>query len=175
VPADGGVRARAWVAITSTDTRWFVARWSDPRAWAVEPLAVRLATPSQARPLLNSLMLHGHLQPGYDYLLERKLSALPCRGLAQPAGWGPGQVVQAAGELGHGVRARTGMASQVAARLLIQTGRTLAELTESDLAVFAAAIDERDTRHDRELKHYRTAVYASGSCSTTSAARSNRR
>lgn len=140
---------------------WFFARWSNPQAWAVEPLAVRLATPSQTRPLLNFLMLHGHLQPGYDYLLERKLSALPREAAISPLGADLVRFVQAAEELGYGIRARTGMASQVAARLLVQTGRTLAELTESDLAAFVAAIDEREARHDREFKHYRTAVYAS--------------
>ena len=140
---------------------WFFARWSDPQAWAVEPLTVRLATPSQTRPLLNFLMLHGHLQPGYDYLLERKLSALPREAALSPLGGDLVRFVQAAGELGYGARARAGMASQVAARLLIQTGRTLAELIESDLAAFVAAIEERETRHGREFKHYRIAVYAS--------------
>lgn len=141
--------------------RRFLARWPDPQTWAAEPLALRLAASSQTRPLLNFLMLHGHLQPGYDYLLERKLSALPREAATSPLGADLAWFVQAASELGYGTRARAGMASQVAARLLIQTGRTLAELTESDLAAFDAAIDEREARHDRPFKHYRTAIYAS--------------
>jgi len=52
--------------------RCFLARFPDPQAWAGLPLAARLAgTRPQLQPLLNFLMLHGHLRPGYDYLLDR--------------------------------------------------------------------------------------------------------
>jgi hypothetical protein len=36
----------------------------------------RLSACSAARPLITFLLLHGHLRPGYDYLLERKFSTL---------------------------------------------------------------------------------------------------
>jgi hypothetical protein len=50
--------------------RCFLARYPDPQDWAAQPLAARLAgTRPQLQPLLNFLMLHGHLRPGYDYLL----------------------------------------------------------------------------------------------------------
>jgi len=56
--------------------RSFLTRWPDPADWACEPLPVRLSAGSGTRPFLNFLMLAGFLQPGYDYLLERKLPAL---------------------------------------------------------------------------------------------------
>lgn len=74
---------RAWLASRGLGNpnfeqgaRWFLVRWPAPQAWAREPLGVRLAAGTNVRPLLNFLMLHGHLRPGYDYLLERKLPAL---------------------------------------------------------------------------------------------------
>jgi hypothetical protein len=59
------------------------------------------------------------------------------------------------------VRARTGMASEIAVRVLIQTGRPLAELTGTDLDEFGQAITERQARLDRVFKHYHHALYAS--------------
>jgi len=140
--------------------RSFLARWPDPQAWAAEPLELRLGANRHTRPLLNFLMLHGHLRPGYDYLLERKLPALLRELAASPLGPQVDHFLAAAGELGYATRARLGMASQVAARLLIQTSRALTALTEADLAAFAAAVTEREQRHRRAFKHYRTAIYA---------------
>jgi hypothetical protein len=55
--------------------RAFFACWPDPQDWARELLEVRLAAGDNQWSLLNFLMFWGHLQPGYDYLVERKLSA----------------------------------------------------------------------------------------------------
>src|SRR3954462_10267044 len=57
-------------------SRAFFARWPHPECWAAEPLQVRLAAGSAIRPISTFLMLHGGLRPGYDYLLERKLSSI---------------------------------------------------------------------------------------------------
>ena len=54
----------------------FFERWPDPHRWAEEPLEVRLAATSATRPIITFLMLHQGLAPGYDYLLERKLSSI---------------------------------------------------------------------------------------------------
>lgn len=54
--------------------RVFLRRWPDPTAWALEPLTVRLSANSATRPFITYLMLHRGLAPGYDYLLDRKLS-----------------------------------------------------------------------------------------------------
>jgi hypothetical protein len=56
--------------------RVFFRRWPDPRRWAAEPLATRLSAGTSTRPLITFLMLYRVLQPGYDYLLERKLSSI---------------------------------------------------------------------------------------------------
>jgi hypothetical protein len=54
--------------------RMFFRRWPDPQRWAHQPLIARLSAGSATRPIITFLMLHRMLQPGYDYLLERKLS-----------------------------------------------------------------------------------------------------
>jgi len=167
-PAAGLLAAyTAWLAASgrgsrayTVGARSFLARWPDPQAWAAEPLGVRLGAGSSTWPLLNFLMLHGHLRPGYDYLLERKLSALPRELRASPLGPELEAFVTAAAELGYSPRARLGMASQVAARLRIQTGRPLTGLVQADLDAFQAAIADREQRHGRAFKHYRHALYA---------------
>src|SRR4051812_34797076 len=65
-----GNAAYSWAA------RVFFQRWPDPRGWAAQPLQVRLSAGSSTRPIITFLMLHRALQPGYDYLLERKLSSI---------------------------------------------------------------------------------------------------
>ena len=119
---------RRW-AITTFDSgaRCFLARYPDPQAWAGLPLAARLAgTRPHLQPLLNFLMLHGHLRPGYDYLLDRKLTVILREAAASPLGPDLKRFLAGAEALGYSVRARTGMASEVAIRMLIQTGRALA-------------------------------------------------
>ena len=70
--------------------RCFLARYPDPQAWAGLPLEQRLAsTRPHLQPVLNFLMLHGHLRPGYDYLLDRKLTAILREAAASPLGAGP--------------------------------------------------------------------------------------
>ena len=140
--------------------RAFLARWPEPQEWADEPLEVRLAAGSSQWPLLNFLMFWGHLQPGYDYLVERKLSALWREMPLGPWGAELRRYQAAAQALGYGPRTCAGTASQIAARLLIQTGRPLIELTEQDFAEFEQAIAERERRHGRSFKHYRNALYA---------------
>jgi len=142
--------------------RCFLARFPDPQAWAGLPLAARLAgTRPQLQPLLNFLMLHGHLRPGYDYLLERKLTVILREAAASPLGPDIRRFLAGAEALGYSVRARTGMASEVVARVLIQTGKPLAGLADADFAELTTAITEREARLGRALKHYHHAVYAS--------------
>ena len=142
--------------------RCFLARFPDPQAWAAQPLAARLAgTRPHLQPLLNFLMLHGHLRPGYDYLLDRKLTAILRESAASPLGADLGRFLAGAEALGYSVRARTGMASQIVIRMLIQAGRALPELTDADFAEFGNSITEREARLGRALKHYHGALYAS--------------
>src|SRR5713101_3062554 len=108
--------------------RCFLARFPDPQAWAALPLAARLAsTRPHLQPLLNFLMLHRFLRPGYDYLLDRKLTSILREAHASPLGADLARFLAGAEALGYSERARTGMASQIAVRMLIQAGRPLAE------------------------------------------------
>src|SRR5262249_43348114 len=142
--------------------RCFLARFPGPQAWAALPLAARLAgTRPQLQPLLNFLMLHGHLRPGYDYLLDRKLTAILREAAASPLRPHLARFLAGAEALGYSVRARTGMASEVAIRVLIQTGRALRELTDADFDEFGQAVTGREARLGRALKHYHHALYAS--------------
>jgi len=139
----------------------FLRRFPEPQAFAAQPLEARLAESGNVRPLLTYLMLHGHLRPGYDYLLERKLHSVLREAPASPLGPDLARFISAAGQIGYSPRARAGMASEVAARLLIQTGRPLAAISDGDLAAFRAAITEREARNGRDYKHYHHALYAS--------------
>ncbi|QYB00233.1 site-specific integrase (plasmid) [Rhodococcus sp. USK10] len=140
--------------------RVFLARWPDPQRWAEQPLPTRLSASSAVRPLLNYLMMAGYLRPGYDYLLERKLPALLREAQASPLSDDVARFLSAATEIGYTPKVAAGMASQVAVRMLIQTGRPLGELADADADEFGAAITARERAHDRTLKHYRTALAA---------------
>src|SRR5215470_19762831 len=139
--------------------RCFLARFPDPQNWAGLPLAVRLAgTRPHLQPLLNFLMLHRHLRPGYDYLLDRKLTVILREAAASPLGADLARFLSGAEALGYSVRARAGMASQIAIRMLIQTGRPLGELTDAGFDELGQAITEREARLGRALKHYHHAL-----------------
>jgi len=160
---------RAWLARRGvgnrsfySGARSFLARFPDPRAWAALPLEERQrSSAAQEGPFLGFLMLHGHLHPGYDYLLDRRLHAVLRDAPASPLGPDVARFLAGAVALGYSASARRGMASQVAARMLIQTGRRLDRLTDDDFADFAAAITEREARRGRVFAHYRDALYAS--------------
>ena len=120
---------------------------------------MRLSANGATRPLITFLMLHGHLQPGYDYLLERKFSSLwrelRRRPRSEPT-WTGSPPPQAS--WGSASRVELAVASQVPARLLIQTGRRLDQLTMADLEEFAAACRERQQRTGKSWWHYKAAL-----------------
>lgn len=138
--------------------RAFFRRWPDPRQWTAEPLQVRLAAGSATRPIITFLMLHCGLRPGYDYLLERKLSSI-WREIKHSSLAGDLETfMTAAAELGFTERVRFATGSQVPARLLIQTGRRLRQLTVADLAQFADACRDRQERTGKGHHHYLAAA-----------------
>ena len=96
-----------------TAARTFFARWPDPARWAAERLDMRLAANGATRPLITFLMLHGHLQPGYDYLLERKFSNLWRELGASPIGADLARFTTTPGELGFRHPVEFKVASQV--------------------------------------------------------------
>jgi integrase len=138
--------------------RSFLRRWPDPRSWAGEPLAVRCSANTSTRPLITFLMLYGYLQPGYDYLLERKISSLWREIDASPIGADLARFTAAATQLGFTERVRSATGSQAPARLLIQTGKRLDQLTTADLDEFAAACRARQHRTGAGWQHYKSAL-----------------
>jgi integrase len=138
--------------------RAFFERWPDPRGWAAEPLEVRLSATSATRPVITFLMLNRGLAAGYDYLLERKLSTFWREIKESPLSEDLEAFMAAAAELGFTERVRFATGSQVPARLLIQTGRRLEQLTVADLAEFSAACHDRQERTGKGHKHYLAAV-----------------
>jgi hypothetical protein len=138
--------------------RQFFQRWPDPSRWVGELLETRLSAGSATRPIITFLMLHRGLRPGYDYLLERKLSPVWREVKGSPLAPDLDRFMAAAAGLGFTERVRFGTGSQVPARLLIQTGRRLQDLTLADLAEFTAACHDREKRTGRGHKHYLAAV-----------------
>jgi integrase len=142
----------------SQAARVFFRRWPDPRQWADEPLETRLSAGSATRPIITFLMLHRVLRPGYDYLLERKLCSIWREIKDSPLGPDLDRFMTAAAELGFTERVRFATGSQVPARLLIQTGRHLDQLTVADPEKFTAACHDRHQRTGKGHKHYLAAV-----------------
>src|SRR5450759_1097652 len=139
--------------------RSFLRRWPQVQSWADRPLARQLAAGSATRPFVTFLMVSRRLRPGYDYLVARKLSS--CWRDLTGSALQPDldRFVAAAGELGFSERMASGVASQVIARLLIETGRGLDELTEADLTDLALACQQRQERTGRGWRPYRGAAH----------------
>lgn len=136
----------------------FLRRWPDPQSWAEESLAVRLALPEVTHSFLMFLLLGGHLRPGYDYLVRRKLPSFWRDLRHSPMAPDIDRFLTAAADLGFTERTRTATGSLAVGRLLIQTGRGLDSLTDSDFDDLLAACQERqDTKSS--VRHYRRAVH----------------
>jgi integrase len=138
--------------------RDFFSRWPDPAAWASEALETRLTAGPATRTLITFLLLHGHLRPGYDYLLERKFSTLWRDLDGSPLGGDLARFLDAARQLGFSERHRMSTASQATARLLIQSGRSMDQLTTADLGEFAEACRDREHRTGESQHHYAMAL-----------------
>src|SRR5450759_699404 len=137
-----------------------VARLPTLTAWAAEPLEVRLSTEPNAGPFLLFAMLHGHLHPGYDWLLGSRLTGWWRELEFSPLGGDAAAFVAAAAELGFTERSRTVACSQGLGRLLIQTGHRLGQLTEDDLDEFATACRARVARTGQGWRHYSSSIHA---------------
>jgi hypothetical protein len=135
--------------------RAFLRRWPDVQAWAGLPLRQRLAAGSATRPFVTFLMVSGWLRPGYDYLVARKLSSLWRDVVGTRLDDELARFIAAARQLGFTQRQASAVASQIIARLLIQTGRALDGLTEDDLGELIAACRDRQARSGAGWKHYR--------------------
>ena len=126
------------------DAAWsFLGRWPDPAGFGGEPFGVQQSLTVSQRPFVAYLMVTGGLRPGYDYLARKIV------GLLAQAGRGvfAADVVAftaAATDLDYSAHTVRCCTERIIVRLLIQTGRRLAELTTGDLEEFAAALRRRD-------------------------------
>ena len=140
--------------------RSFVRRWPDPQAWAARPLSAKLKANSSTRPFIMFLMVTGRLRPGYDYLVARKLTGFRRYLDGSPLQSDLSRFDTAATELGFTEKVTTRTASQAVARLLIQTGARLDELTDTDLEDLTAACQARQQRTGAGWRHYHGAIHA---------------
>lgn len=138
--------------------RAFLRRWPQVQTWAALPLRRRLSAGSATRPFVTFLMVTGWLRPGYDYLVARKLSSL-WRVAGTRLDGELARFVTAARELGFSERQASAVASQIVARLLIQTSRPLDRLTEDDLGGLISACQDRQALTGAGFKHYRGALH----------------
>jgi integrase len=136
----------------------FLRRWRPPQAWAEQPLKRRLAEPVNLHAFLMFLMMHGHLQPGYDYLVERKLSTFWRDAHATLIEQDMRRFTTAGVELGFSPIVMKRVASQSVGRLMIQTGRRLDELALADFAGLTHACIRRQTHSGQGWTHYRSAL-----------------
>ncbi|MGK2886103.1 MAG: tyrosine-type recombinase/integrase [Rhodococcus sp. (in: high G+C Gram-positive bacteria)] len=135
--------------------RSFLRRWPNVTDWTTISLAEKLSANGSTRPFITFLMISRRLQPGYDYLVHRKLSSLwheLTDSCLQPD---LDQFITAATELGFSERVASAIGSQIITRVLIQTGRPLLDLSERDLQDLLRACDTREEETGRGAKHYR--------------------
>jgi integrase len=138
--------------------RSFLRRWPQPQRWADQPLVRRLAASPQDKSVVAFLMARGHLRPGYDYLVRRKLSSFWRETTGTALGEDMERFCRAAEAIGftpvHAFRA----ASQSAGRLCIQSAKRLDDLSLDDFEELRAACSDRERRTGEGWGHYRAAL-----------------
>ena len=145
---------------SETTARSFLRHWPDPQRWTAQPLVDRLAERPNVLSFVMFLMVHRHLRPGYDYLVSRKLSSFWRDIVGSPLEAEMGGFRQAAEGIGYTPIQTLRVASQSVGRLLIQTGRSLDELTLADFDELAEACRRREEATGEGWSHYRAALNA---------------
>jgi integrase len=140
--------------------RSFLRHWPVPQDWADQPLAERLRAGPQLRPFLSFLMIHGWLQPGYDYLVSRKLSGFWRDIVASPLEADMARFREGAEAIGYTPIQSLRVASQSVGRLLIQSGGHLDDLTLRDFDELIDACRQRTHSTAEGWTHYRSALSA---------------
>jgi integrase len=167
VPADLPGQYADWLARRGRGNRCFadgaagfLRRWPDPQSFAAEPLGEMLAQDQHTRPFIAFLLLHDLLRPGYDYLAGRKFAGLAglARGTRLEQDLDGFQ--RAAAELGFSPHVCSRAAERVVARLLIQTGRRLHDLTAGDLREAEEAFRARGERRGKDWSNDRGFLHA---------------
>ena len=109
---------------------------------------------------LTFLLLFGYLRPGYDYLFSRKFTSMVREAAYSPLGRAVEAVARCGRELGFGKRHIEAFIPLVLLRLLIQTGKTLEQLTTQDLEAFRQAAARYTTTNGRAQRHYTISLHA---------------
>jgi integrase len=139
----------AWLAERHTTgqtyakaARRFFARWPDPAAWVAQPVEARLKLDHNLRVVINWLILHQDLHPGYDWLVAT--TPYTCwQELPTTSHWPDVErFLATAVNLGYAQRTRTTAACRVLMRLLLQTGGPLSAITEADITALERAARE---------------------------------
>ncbi|HTW09131.1 MAG TPA: tyrosine-type recombinase/integrase [Acidimicrobiales bacterium] len=143
---------------TAQGAKSFLRRWPNPQEWATQPLADRLAEGPQTISFLMFLMVHGWLQPGYDYLISRKLSSFWREIIGTPFEADMERFRHGARAIGFTPINSMRMASQSVGRLLVQTNVHLDELTLGDLDELTEACRIRQEQTGKDWGHYRAAL-----------------
>jgi len=104
------------------------------------------------------LMVHGWLRPGWDWLVSRKLSSFWREIAGSPLESDMARFCDTAVTVGFSEIQARRAASQSIGRLLIQTGRSLDDLTLADLDALAAACGAREAATGQGWRHYRSAL-----------------
>jgi hypothetical protein len=107
---------------------------------------------------LMFLMVSGHVRPGYDYLVHRKLSSFWRDIAVSPLGPDMARFRQAAEAIGYRPVNTLRYASQSVWCLLVQSERSLSELGLADLEEMAAACRHRQETTGEGWGHYRVAL-----------------
>jgi len=140
------------------EARRFLERWPNPQTWAAEPLEIRLALSPSATSLVMFLMCRGWLQPGWDWLVARKLSSFWREIIDTRLEADMVRFVEVAETVGFTPIQAKRASSQSVGRLLIQTGRRLDQLGVADLDALADACREREAATGQGWRHYRSAI-----------------
>jgi site-specific recombinase XerD len=147
-----------WVAVDGHgsacyhNAAWaFLGRWPDPSSFAVEELQTQLGLTASQRPFVTFLMLTGRLRPGYDYLAHRKIGGLLAQAGRSPLAADVIRFTTGATDLDYGGHLVKRVTERVVARILIQTGKRLDEVTVPDLQDLISAM-----RRYAEAKQNRT-------------------
>lgn len=140
--------------------RSFLQHWPSPQHWADLSLTERLGAGPQLRPFLSFLMIYGWLQPGYDYLVSRKLSTFWRDIVASPLETDMTRFRHGAEAIGYTPFQSLRVASQSVGRLLIQSGRHLDDLTLRDFDELTNACQKRTQSTAEGWRHYQSALSA---------------